>query len=160
MDENEFWRIIGIARRADEDRVNVLAAGLAKRSASEIQAFQQHYDRCIVRAYTWELWGAAYVMNGGCSDDGFRYFRDWLISEGREVFERALANPESLADLPHQEDCSLEDYGYVALEAFESAGGNDELDRDMSTEGADPTGEEWTEEDLPTRFPRLTAKYG
>jgi hypothetical protein len=38
-------------------------------------------------------------MNGGCSDDGFDYFRGWLISQGRTVFEAALENPDSLADV-------------------------------------------------------------
>ncbi|WP_342210876.1 LysR family transcriptional regulator [Streptomyces sp. DH-12] len=46
------------------------------------------------------LWAAAYVINGGCSDDGFDYFRGWLIAQGREVFERAVARPGALADLP------------------------------------------------------------
>jgi hypothetical protein len=159
MDDNEFWRMIGTARRAGDRRVSALASELARRSIAEIQAFQEHYDRCIVRAYRWDLWGAAYVMNGGCSDDGFRYFRDWLISEGREVYERALVNPESLAELPRQDDCTLEEYGYVALEAFEAAGGSDEFERDMSTEGATPSGEEWTVEELPTRFPMLSERY-
>lgn len=45
-------------------------------------------------------WQAAYLINGGCSDDGFEYFRGWLLTQGREVFERAVALPDTLADLP------------------------------------------------------------
>jgi hypothetical protein len=26
-------------------------------------------------AYTWDLWGAVFVLNGGDSDDGFEYFQ-------------------------------------------------------------------------------------
>ena len=37
------------------------------------------------------LWDAAYLINGGCSDDGFDYFRGWLVDQGRETFERCLA---------------------------------------------------------------------
>ncbi|MFE5591185.1 DUF4240 domain-containing protein [Streptomyces sp. NPDC056549] len=33
---------------------------------------------------------AAYMVNGGCCDDGFDYFRGWLIAQGRNVFERAV----------------------------------------------------------------------
>jgi hypothetical protein len=46
------------------------------------------------RAYPWDLWGAAFVINGGCSDDGCERFRARLIMQGRDVFERALDDPE------------------------------------------------------------------
>lgn len=158
MTEDEFWGIIDQARRDGGDRIRALAKHLAKRSRTDLEAFQRHYDEALVRAYRWDLWGAAYLMNGGCSDDSFRYFRDWLISEGRDVFARALRDPDSLAQLPKAEYFELEEFGYVALEAYQSQGGG-ELERDFSTEGAEPEGEEWTEADLPALFPRLAAKY-
>jgi hypothetical protein len=39
------------------------------------------------------------VINRRCSDDGFDYFRSWLMLQGRETFGRAVAAPDSLADL-------------------------------------------------------------
>lgn len=125
----------------------------------ELQSFQSHYDRLIGRANRWDLWGAAYVINGGCSDDGFRYFRDWLISEGRETYEAALRDPDSLAALPKVELAENELYGYVAPELFEEAGAG-ELDRDFSAEVADPVGEQWEEDAVYAMFPRLAEKYG
>ena len=38
------------------------------------------------------------MINGGCGDDGFMDFRDYLVSRGRKVFDRTLADPESLLD--------------------------------------------------------------
>ena len=35
-------------------------------------------------------------MNGGCSDDGFQYFRNWIISRGKEVYYAAKENPDNL----------------------------------------------------------------
>src|SRR5262249_3624297 len=102
MDIGRFWQIVDAARlRAGADtgaRVEAVRAGLSGLPATELESFQRHYDEQIRRSYHWDLWGAAFVMNGGCSDDGFRYFRDWLVSEGRATFEAALENPESLAD--------------------------------------------------------------
>ena len=46
--------------------------------------------------YTWDLWGVAYILKGGCSDDGFEYFRAWLIARGRDFVAQALADPEGL----------------------------------------------------------------
>jgi hypothetical protein len=51
-------------------------------------------------SYRVDLWGAAYLINGGCSDDGYEYFRGWLIAQGRATFERIVADPDALADLP------------------------------------------------------------
>ena len=52
------------------------------------------------RAYRQELWGAAYLINGGCSDDGFVYFLGWLIAQGRDVYQAALPDPDSLVSHP------------------------------------------------------------
>lgn len=35
-------------------------------------------------------------MNGGCADDGFEYFRNWIISRGKDVYDQAKANPDTL----------------------------------------------------------------
>jgi hypothetical protein len=160
MDVERFWQIVdaGRVKAGSDTRVEALRVGLRDLPASELESFQHHYDGQIRRSYRWNLWGAAYVMNGGCSDDGFRYFRDWLISEGRATFEKALENPESLADLDRVEIAELELFSYVALELHgEKAAG--ELDRDFSTEGAEPVGQPWEEGNLDRLFPRLTAKY-
>ena len=61
-------------------------------------------------AYFWGLWGVAYLVNGGCSDDGFEYFRNWLVLQDRDVFEAAVRHPDSLADVvdPDEEDYECE----------------------------------------------------
>lgn len=162
MKEEEFWSIVDATRidagSVTEARVDALDRALAALDLPTLQGFQNLYDEMIKRSYRWDLWGAAYLMNGGCSDDGFRYFCDWLISEGRSTFERALSQPETLADLPRQDYFELEPFAYVASRQFEAKGGG-ELERDFSTELTMPAGEEWSEDDLPALFPRLSAKY-
>ena len=66
----------------------------------EIVAAERVSQELMAGFYRTPLWGAAYVINGGCSDDGFDYFRGWLILQGREVFEHVVADPDVLADLP------------------------------------------------------------
>jgi hypothetical protein len=162
MNIDEFWQFIDVAKKmagSDADaRVGALQSVLSAQTAEELQSFQSHYDHQIDVSYRWDLWAAAYIINGGCSDDGFRYFRDWLISEGRSIFEKALKDPDSLADLPHLDLADLESFGYVALELYEQKGAG-ELDRDFSTEGAEPAGTPWKEEDVGSVLPRLGAKY-
>ena len=94
MNENQFWKIIESGKKSAssaEDRPDLLATELKSLSAGEIKDFDEIYFDQIIRSYRWDLWGAAYVINGGCSDDGFKYFCDFLISEGKEVFEAAMS---------------------------------------------------------------------
>ncbi|CAN5191656.1 hypothetical protein BH10PSE17_BH10PSE17_18690 [soil metagenome] len=158
----EFWALIKAAREGAGEDVDLRPAELLDKLSplplEAIQKFQKHYEQQLRTANRWELWGAAAIMNGGSSDDGFRYFRDWLISEGQEVFIQAIADPDSLADLPEQDYFELEEYGYVALDLIESKGGT-EIERDPSAESGEPAGQEWVEDDLPTLYPKLAAKY-
>jgi uncharacterized protein DUF4240 len=108
-----------------------LAEVLADRPAGEIAGFEVELDRLLAESYRWDLWAAAYLINGGCSDDGFDYFRGWLVAQGRASWEAALADPDSLADLVA--DADLGDDGVecealldAAAEAYEQVTGDDE----------------------------------
>lgn len=94
-----FWRVIRKARAGqDEERFQArLQAQLRRLSPAEIVAFERQFQAQIWRANTWDLWGAAYLINGGCSDDCFVYFRFWLVAQGEEVYGAALKQPDSLA---------------------------------------------------------------
>lgn len=161
MQEEQFWSLINavrVAAHTQDDRPAVLTDKLNALDLGVIQAFQVRYEELLLRANRWDLWGAAYLMNGGCSDDGFKYFRDWLISEGRSTFEAALASPDSLSSVPKQDYFELELFGYAASRAYEAKGGG-ELNRSFEVELAQPQGTEWSEEELPKLFPKLAAKY-
>lgn len=95
MDERRFWVLIGQARKAApgdgtdaaDRQAAALEAALAKLLPKEILAFQELLDRKMADTYRWDLWGAANLLNGGCSDDCFDYFRGWLIGRGQKVFD-------------------------------------------------------------------------
>ncbi len=161
MQREHFWNIVQAARdnaAHPEERVETLRLQLYALSQEELEGFQQNYDAVLHDANSWDLWGAAYLMNGGCSDDGFRYFCHWLISEGRERFERSLQTPDTLAEVPRRDYFELELFAYVAAQLYEAKFGN-ELERDFSIELATPKGSEWSEDELPSKFPRLAQKY-
>jgi hypothetical protein len=104
MRTDEFWALIEDARTgADGDTLAIRAravALLAARDVTEIAGFDRHLWRVLAASYRADLWGAAYLINGGCSDDGFEYFRCWLILQGRVTFAQAVKDPDSLAGLP------------------------------------------------------------
>ncbi len=165
MDDAEFWALVEghlTKGRGDPDeRVERLTATLSKRRPAEIRAFQRQLDRAMDRAYRWDLWGVAYVIEGGCSDDGFEYFRAWLISRGRAVYERALADPESLVEqVPDDADWypELESLLYAPAEAYESVTDGEELPpRDPPTP-REPAGTRFDEDRAEEQFPRVAAR--
>ena len=129
MDEEQFWAIVQTAvdeAGDDEDEyLEVVKRELSKLSLKEMVGFRLRTDKLLYDSYTSEMWCAGYLMNGGCSDDGFEYFRLWVISRGRKVYEAAMANPDNLidyiADDAEMDFFEFELFWYVALEAFEEA---------------------------------------
>jgi uncharacterized protein DUF4240 len=100
MDTARFWQLIEDARGDDQTVADRATALLAARPPAEIVAAQQVFWDLMAASYRAPLWAAAYVINGGCSDDAFEYFRCWLIAQGREAFERVVADPDTLAESP------------------------------------------------------------
>jgi len=126
------------------------------------------FRRYLNEAYTWDLWGAAYLINGGCSDDGFEYFRRWLVSRGRDIYAAALANPDSLANLDSgsRSFWEFEKIYYVAVAVFKEKGGEgdvrDHSEPEAGMGGPGPTGEPFTEdeEQFARRYPKLWQRFG
>lgn len=163
MSEQACWAIIERARRDSEDyeqtaeRVLEL---LLKSSADAIEAFERGRARLMERSYSWALWGAAYLINGGCSDDGFDYFRGWLLTQGREVFEAALADPDSLVDVVDDEEVECEAILYAGYRAYEEVAGAEIQGIRMDYSNL---GDGWDFDDaaeMRRRYPRLWAKFG
>ena len=134
MRTDDFWALIDEARAGaggggDAEAIAVRATDLlAGRDVTEITGFHRHLRRVLAASYRVDLWGAAYLINGGASDDGFEYFRGWLIGQGRAVFARAVAEPDTLAELPPirqaavtGEDFECETMLGVALQAYRRA---------------------------------------
>ena len=118
----DVWLLIDQARAQSPGDVAERATDLlSQRPPAEIVAFAQPLWELLAVSYRADLWAAAYIINGGCSDDGFDYFRGWLLTQGRETFERALADPDSLAGLPVVVDAAargldLSDEDMIAIE--------------------------------------------
>ncbi|MGW2543028.1 DUF4240 domain-containing protein [Kitasatospora sp. NPDC001574] len=150
MPLDAFWAIVETAAaRASAERpfAGRLAALLASRPRPEIAAFERRFGELHGALYRWDVWGAAYVIGGGCSDDAFTDFRAGVISLGRDWYERVLASPDSLAGHPVargsdpeelEELLFDEEADYAAHRAFERAPG--EEDRDALTAGGPPSG--------------------
>ncbi len=104
MDDDAYWSLVERARveggdDSPETVAETLVAVLSTLGPSEVVGAEEAFARISRRAYGFPLWGAAYLLNGGCGDDGFDDFRGWLVTRGRAVYQAALADPDSLADV-------------------------------------------------------------
>ena len=162
MNRDDFWKLVEDAGSGSDpyEQAEVIQTQLSSRSPEEIMDFERHMTELRSSSYTWNLWGAAYLINGGCSDDGFDYFRGWLITQGKAVFEKALEEPDSLADLPdHEDDAECEDILYVANSAYEAVTGTVMPSIPINLPDL---GDGWDfdeDAEMEKRYPKLFAKF-
>jgi hypothetical protein len=172
MDEARFWAIVDrtVVHRSDPERqVEALRSELEALSADEVLAFRNAFEAQLARAYTWDLWAVAHVAHGGASDDGFEYFRRWMVSRGRAAFEHLLAHPDDLPDMLAADVAGVlefEEILYVTDEVWSEKTGQDggemPFDPTTLTLGRDPRGEPFEEdpEYLAQRLPKTWAQFG
>ena len=125
MTPNEFWALIAHARQratpnSEPSMLDALYRELVKLPNQELYAWYGLQDSYMDLADTPKLFAAAVLINGGSSDDRFTDFTAWLVAQGKTVYESALANPDSLAqiDLPF-DNAEWEFCGYIAGDAYE-----------------------------------------
>ena len=167
MDASEFWAVLESggteALDAPDVQLEAIRRRLEELQPEELLDFHRLFNQRMDDAYSWDLWGAAYLINGGCSDDGFAYFRSWLISRGRATYEAALRAPDSLADLvdADRDDYEFEDLWGLALDVYRERTG-DEPPAIEDGARVEPAGDRWDfddEEQASQRLPRLAKLY-
>jgi hypothetical protein len=167
MNVETFWELIDTTREASggdtSKQADLLVNALVPLSLDEIFAFETIWDDLMDFAYDAAPWDAAYIIGCGCGDDGFWEFRAWLIAQGKEVYEKALADPESLVDLIEMDKDAQEGaLIYVVMTAYEQKTGKEMPIREskVSRPIAQLKGTHWGEEHVNSRFPKLAAKFG
>ncbi len=168
MNETEFWGLIDRVIQASENNPDVKYTALKKELKAlppdALVEFAKHFDEKDIQAYRWDLWAAAYIIQGGCSDDAFSDFRACLICAGKETYEKSLENPDYLASLDMDDPDGFlffEGYQYLPYEVYEEMTGTEMPDTGLDFP-EDPVGEEWDEDsetDLQRICPRLYEMY-
>ncbi len=164
MDESTFWAIVEAAKAestpALSNQPEILQKRLEALPPLEIVEFDRIFTALHYNAYRWDLWAAAYIIEGGCSDDGFTDFRAGLIGLGREVYYEAVDDPSRLVRQPTQGvDFSHEAMLYAARLAYEAVTGEEMPDHGIARPEV-PIGERWDTSSVGTKYPELAAKFG
>ena len=141
--------------------LNQLLKGLP---ADDIIAFENIFRRKLVTAYTFPLLMANFVIQSYVSDDVFEDFRAWLVTQGRERFELALANPESICDWLNREnvdDIDGETMLLLSQTAYEQYGDEDEFFSRIEYLPEPEIKQDWPEDKAGFRnkYPRLVDQF-
>jgi hypothetical protein len=158
MNVDAFWTLLERTTSPED-----LHRALATLDQTDLATFERSYDAIFHGSFDWGLWGAAYIIDGGCSDDLFDYFRSYLISMGRAAFETALRTPDSLSAYDIAQSADWELWMSPTMAVNHKLTGRYEFVTELEPElrfPRQPSGDEWDESELAARMPRLAAKYG
>ena len=130
-------------------------------SKSDAELFSKTFDEKMDQAYSHKLWGAAYLIHGGCGDDTFTDFRASLVSRGKQAFESAITDPDSLSKETFDDEVWFyEGYQYAVTEGVEKAVGSEVYRQSPFPD--EPSGESWEEtpEYFKNAYPTLWEAFG
>jgi hypothetical protein len=177
VDIGVFWDIIETVRAsAGPDRPfhEALTDHLATLTEHDILEYHESFEKMRGALYRHDLWAAAYLIGGGCSDDGFIDFRAGLIAQGRDWYQKAAASPDSLVSHPAiagaghprcDNPLFYEEVNYAASRAFQRVSGDehalwDALEARGPRDRLAVMGEDFDfddDQEMRRRLPRLSA---
>ncbi|MFE7385539.1 DUF4240 domain-containing protein [Streptomyces zhihengii] len=182
MDSEAFWRVLDAARDSHQALDEAVVDHLSALRAEEILAFERRFACLRDAVHRWDVWAAAYLIGGGCSDDRFSDFTAGLVALGRDWYERVAACPDALAEHPAVRRAAAdgdesvvfdEDFHFVAPTAYERLTGDASVFWEdwaafacaraaTEAEAGDGMGEPFDftdDEEMRRRLPRLAALY-
>ena len=124
MNKEKFWQTIESVNRlvpdGDHEMVQEqMHKELLRYSPQDILDWDLILREYENAAYRNDLWAACTALGAHASDDGFDYFRTWLISQGKDIYMEAMRDPDTLASNPHSgKEMSFEAFAYCAIEAY------------------------------------------
>lgn len=153
----------------------LLVEQLRQLPLSDIIEFHHTLEALHAESLRADLWDAAAVFNQWnssdrffCSEDRFFIFRGWLVAQGHQVYQAAVADPDSLADCPElgNDLPGVNGCGGVAMEACTDRTGEEVsglrgwpgelIEEDAGSPWRSP---EQVTSQLRRRYPRLWARF-
>jgi hypothetical protein len=172
VDPKRFWDIIAcIAPLEDpEEREEALEKLLAGLPPDDILGFYLRYDACADAAWREDLACVARLTHWDgdqrCDEQDLFWFVNWLIEQGLPVYESALRDPDSLADVTTELEWVCDDAWDAVEYAWNLRTGETGRQLSERLEGIASGPKDLpegcgvvSEADLRRRFPRLARRF-
>ena len=130
MNKAAFWEIIETTNKqslGDQDKYcEILKGKLEALPLEEVIEFNNYFKTHHLFAYRKDLWGAAMIIKHFCDVDAFHDFRNWLISNGREIYTYGLYGPDHLVEIVSEGmKCEFKGLDCVAEEVYQQRTGKE-----------------------------------
>lgn len=134
--------------------------------------YQRIFLRLLRRAYRDDLNDIADVISGGLNENGRVNFSAWLVGQGREIYEKILVDPTSLADIVSIEErynIEAEELLFVGQIAYRNKTGSEDFDPVVSDSEQSPHREGLRKSSASVqeflgrfkeKYPEIWAKFG
>jgi hypothetical protein len=120
MDEARFWDIIQRSlplKELDDDlkQEEFLKEELMKEKPEDIVGFYLRTEKLARAMHLEHLRCEHFLLNDGNAEDEFEDFCYWVISLGKQVYEKAIKDPDSLAE---QYNEGITYYGFILFQGI------------------------------------------
>ncbi|MCL1094125.1 DUF4240 domain-containing protein [Shewanella kaireitica] len=167
MTESQFWELVSRTSPTQNqtDLAETLKQKLEPLSNQELRDFDKIFGQQMRRSYSWTVWGAAYIITGCDSEYAFAEFRCFLISLGKDWYDKVVESPDELGHLtewPEKDGYAypfLDEYDLIAGQIYEERV-DDELPYVPSGQ-ASPAGKKFShkKKQLKATYPLLSAAF-
>jgi Protein of unknown function (DUF4240) len=173
MDDSTFWSLINYSKSKYPEnfdrQIQVLTDTLSRMSEESIVGFECTFTEKVVKLWDYNVKSLYQIINGRyLSTDDFIYFRCFLISLGKEEYDKALSNHSLLSTTIDPSMWAGEEMMSVADKAYrmkKNKVDEENCPRCVCTEvnydfgSYKMTGEYVSPEDFKTRYPQLMERY-
>lgn len=103
MNDEQFWALVEESKVKNpnefEAQMNYLTKQLSTLTNEEIIGFEATLKEKVIALWDFNVKSLYQIVQDEyLSTDGFIYYRFWIVSKGRIFFQRAIADPDLLAD--------------------------------------------------------------
>ena len=172
MYDQQFWSLVEESKAKYPNnfdaQINYLTKRLSTLTNKEIIGFEATLKEKVIELWDYHIKSLYQITQDEyLSTDGFIYYRLWIVSNGRGFLQRAITNPDLLAD-EIQATYDGEGLMVVADNAFELKNGTNtglELPRDVTTAvdydfgNYRMSGDYISPNEFKARFPKLVGKF-
>ncbi|OPX56977.1 Protein of unknown function [Oceanospirillum multiglobuliferum] len=169
MTEQQFWDIINVSlvqnAPGSDAQYQAIGNSLAQLSPDQLIGFENQLNYQKIRAFTFPVLMANFILQSYINDDIFEDFRLWLISFGQARFNQILEQPDVLADFCEIKDPIEEITGeglvFAALEAYEQKTGQKDFLKHLTRTEEPEIQYDWPEsqQGLARLMPKLYSRY-
>lgn len=173
MDNSIFWNLIETTRCPENCQQSLhtekLRQSLIELEKFELENFIRSFSSKVYSLENWDVWAVAWISRDtdgdfGCGDDAFYTFRTSIVLHGKELYELALKEPDSLSDHGFIGDFKrLDSLSHSPITAYNTKYGTLPFSP-YEPEVCEPMkGYEWNEGELSyfnSSFPKSIQKWG